>query len=201
VRRSAPANFGAPLPSLGVRRVRMTIWHDSPPGCAARQRSRTSQQNARRNHDAPIEADNHRSAVSGRCRRPCRSRWPKGTAQAQRRVLAKRTRGLRRSNSFSGSGPTKRTNRRSAVLRWALIAWRTPATLRRRSARGAVVVATLPVRSTGLVVLHAAHVVASRRPVTQSAAAAFRPGWRGCPNLDPFRSDLIHASFAQMHTR
>ena len=44
VRRSAPANFGAPLPSLlGVRRVRMTIWHDSPPGCAARQRSRTGQ--------------------------------------------------------------------------------------------------------------------------------------------------------------
>src|SRR5437870_12553825 len=27
----------------GVRRVRMTIWHDSPPGCAARQRCRTAQ--------------------------------------------------------------------------------------------------------------------------------------------------------------
>ena len=32
-----------------------TIWHDSPPGCAARQRSRTAQTNARRNHDAEIE--------------------------------------------------------------------------------------------------------------------------------------------------
>src|SRR5205823_4650802 len=32
------------FPLLGPRRVRMTIWHDSPPGCAARQRSRTPRQ-------------------------------------------------------------------------------------------------------------------------------------------------------------
>ena len=57
-RRSAPANFGAPLPSLGIAKgSKPTIWHDSPPGCAARQRSRTVQQNARRKK---------------RCRRLCR---------------------------------------------------------------------------------------------------------------------------------
>jgi len=45
VRRSAPANFGAPLPSFGsAKGSKPTIWHDSPPGCAARQRSRTGQQ-------------------------------------------------------------------------------------------------------------------------------------------------------------
>src|SRR5882724_5315246 len=45
VRRSAPANFGAPLPSFGTAKgSKPTIWHDSPPGCAARQRSRTAQQ-------------------------------------------------------------------------------------------------------------------------------------------------------------
>ena len=39
-----PANFGAPLPSLGIAKgSKPTIWHDSPPGCAARQRSRTVQ--------------------------------------------------------------------------------------------------------------------------------------------------------------
>ena len=44
VRRSAPANFGAPLPSFGsAKGSKPTIWHDSPPGCAARQRSRTAQ--------------------------------------------------------------------------------------------------------------------------------------------------------------
>ncbi len=44
VRRSAPANFGAPLPSIGsAKGSKPTIWHDSPPGCAARQRSRTVQ--------------------------------------------------------------------------------------------------------------------------------------------------------------
>ena len=45
VRRSAPANFGAPLPSDGdAKGSKPTIWHDSPPGCAARQRSPTAQQ-------------------------------------------------------------------------------------------------------------------------------------------------------------
>jgi len=44
VRLSAPANFGAPLPSDGdAKGSKPTIWHDSPPGCAARQRSRTGQ--------------------------------------------------------------------------------------------------------------------------------------------------------------
>src|SRR4029078_10713940 len=44
VRRSAPANFGAPLPSLGrAKGSKPTIWHDSPPGCAARQRSPSGQ--------------------------------------------------------------------------------------------------------------------------------------------------------------
>src|SRR3954449_2206227 len=44
-RRSAPANFGAPLPSDGdAKGSKPTIWHDSPPGCAARQRSRSGQQ-------------------------------------------------------------------------------------------------------------------------------------------------------------
>jgi len=44
VRRSAPANFGAPLPSDGdAKGSKPTIWHDSPPGCAARQRSPTAQ--------------------------------------------------------------------------------------------------------------------------------------------------------------
>src|SRR5260221_12551139 len=67
VRRSAPANFGAPLPSFWeCEGFEHKIWNDSPPGCAARQRSRTAQQNARRNDDARIEEDNHRSAVSAR---------------------------------------------------------------------------------------------------------------------------------------
>src|SRR3954469_5473796 len=35
-----PATFGAPLPSDGdAKGSKPTIWHDSPPGCAARQRS------------------------------------------------------------------------------------------------------------------------------------------------------------------
>ena len=35
MRRSAPANFGAPLPSAGgAKGWKPTIWHDSPPGCA-----------------------------------------------------------------------------------------------------------------------------------------------------------------------
>ena len=43
-RRSAAANFGAPLPSDGgAKGSKPTIWHDSPPGCAARQRCRTTQ--------------------------------------------------------------------------------------------------------------------------------------------------------------
>jgi hypothetical protein len=55
VRRSAPANFGAPLPSLGTAKgSKPTIWHDSPPGCAARQRSRTAQHMHGDNHDAEI---------------------------------------------------------------------------------------------------------------------------------------------------
>src|SRR2546423_4917113 len=45
VRRSAPANFGAPLPSFwDCEEFELKIWHDSPPGCAARQRSLTGQQ-------------------------------------------------------------------------------------------------------------------------------------------------------------
>src|SRR5205085_3213961 len=45
VRRSAPANFGAPLPSFrDCEGFELKIWHASPPGCAARQRSRTAQQ-------------------------------------------------------------------------------------------------------------------------------------------------------------
>ena len=48
-RRSAPANFGAPLPSVGgAKGSKPTIWHDSPPGCAARQRSRTGQTHSQR---------------------------------------------------------------------------------------------------------------------------------------------------------
>ena len=59
VRRSAPANFGAPLPSLGsAKGSKPTIWHDSPPGCAARQRSRTGQHMDGKNHDAEICAPN-----------------------------------------------------------------------------------------------------------------------------------------------
>jgi hypothetical protein len=81
VRRSAPANFGAPLPSVGgAKGSKPTIWHDSPPGCAARQRSRTPQHMHGENDDAEIEEDNHRSAVSGRCGRRCRRRGPKGNA-------------------------------------------------------------------------------------------------------------------------
>jgi hypothetical protein len=72
VRRSAPANFGAPLPSFwdcegfetdnlarqsaGMRRA-ATLPHGSI--------------NVRRNDDAEIEEDNHRSAVSGRSERDC----------------------------------------------------------------------------------------------------------------------------------
>ncbi len=48
-RRSAAANFGAPLPSFGnAKGSKPTIWHDSPPGCAARQRSRSDQINVRK---------------------------------------------------------------------------------------------------------------------------------------------------------
>src|SRR5947207_12617871 len=43
VRRSAPANFGAPLPSVGgAKGSKPTIWHDNPSGCAVRQHSRTA---------------------------------------------------------------------------------------------------------------------------------------------------------------
>ena len=41
---AAPANFGAPLPSDGdAKGSKPTIWHDSPPGCAARRRCRMGQ--------------------------------------------------------------------------------------------------------------------------------------------------------------
>ena len=40
---SAAANFGAPLPSDGgAKGSKPTIWQDSPPGCAARQRSHSA---------------------------------------------------------------------------------------------------------------------------------------------------------------
>jgi hypothetical protein len=43
-RRSAAATFGAPLPSDGgAKGSKPTIWHDSPPVCAVRQRSPTVQ--------------------------------------------------------------------------------------------------------------------------------------------------------------
>src|SRR3954467_3138635 len=39
-----PATFGAPLPSDGdAKGSKPTIWYDSPPGCAARQRSPSAQ--------------------------------------------------------------------------------------------------------------------------------------------------------------
>src|SRR6185295_15196446 len=61
VRRSAPANFGAPLPSDGdAKGSKPTIWHDSPPGCAARQRSPTAQQHADKKDN--VEMQNRTSA-------------------------------------------------------------------------------------------------------------------------------------------
>src|SRR4051794_41473851 len=40
-----PATFGAPL--WDAKGSKPTIWHDSPPGCAARQRSRTVSKHVR----------------------------------------------------------------------------------------------------------------------------------------------------------
>ena len=49
MRRSAPANFGAPLPSFwDCEGFETDNLDDSPPGCAARQRSRTAQQPQRK---------------------------------------------------------------------------------------------------------------------------------------------------------
>ena len=64
-RRSAAANFGAPLPSLGgAKGSKPTIWHDSPPGCAARQRCRTARHMHGENHDAEIFAPDLRHSPS-----------------------------------------------------------------------------------------------------------------------------------------
>jgi hypothetical protein len=69
VRRSAPANFGAPLPSFeDAKGSKPTIWHDSPPGCAARQRSPTGQTNSRKsrgNDDAEVCAPKLSTVMPG----------------------------------------------------------------------------------------------------------------------------------------
>jgi len=58
---------GVPRPRISALRFPLfgsakgskpTIWHDSPPGCAARQRSRTAQHMHGENNDAEIFADN-----------------------------------------------------------------------------------------------------------------------------------------------
>jgi hypothetical protein len=68
VRRSAPATFGAPPPSFGTAKgSKPTIWHDSPPGCAARQRSRMVQQCGEKRGWRKMERNNHRSEVQRDC--------------------------------------------------------------------------------------------------------------------------------------
>ena len=85
-RRSAPANFGAPLPSVGgAKGSKPTIWHDSPPGCAARQRSRTPQTCMEKgNSNAEVCADDSPPSCPALCRAstPClrqRKAWMAGT--------------------------------------------------------------------------------------------------------------------------
>src|SRR3954470_7836357 len=67
-----PATFGAPLSSDGdAKGSKPTIWHDSPPGCAARQRSRTAQQRRRKSR-----CRNLRSQLSTSCPALCRASTP-----------------------------------------------------------------------------------------------------------------------------
>ena len=59
VRRSAPANFGAPLPSFwDCEGFETDNLDGSPPGCAARQRSRMGQTHSQRKDDAEITEPN-----------------------------------------------------------------------------------------------------------------------------------------------
>ena len=99
-RRSAAANFGAPLPSDGdAKGSKPTIWHDSPPGCAARQRSPSAQTNSKRKDDAETCAPNtppsFRGAPKARARNPeernCLRFWipgspPQRVADARKRA-------------------------------------------------------------------------------------------------------------------
>src|SRR3954467_14498470 len=75
-----PATFGAPLPSDGdAKGSKPTIWHDSPPGCAARQRSPSAQQHAWRN----FNAENFMQMPLPRHARACRGH-PRLSAKARR---------------------------------------------------------------------------------------------------------------------
>jgi len=92
-RRSAAANFGAPLPSDGgAKGSKPTIWHDSPPGCAARRRCLTPQRMYEGEDDSvevcALNSLRHARPCAGH---PClalrhRKAWMAGTSPAMTNV-------------------------------------------------------------------------------------------------------------------